>query len=206
MNRPLNPFRGRWFVPQFSLRALFVLVTLSAIVAAVWYRRPIVEDLDLYARLPPQVKARTKPEDMKATRAVNTYRSDWAGNRVQHGWSRKYNFQGQLVSEEHWRDNQRHGPYRQWNAGKLRTEGRYMNGRMDGVWRTDTSGFGALAPSAVAVGTWQKGTQHGVFELHDAKGRVVRTIEYRDGIPIRVDGQPWSNPATGKAAGGQVQL
>ena len=186
--------KRRQFVPQFSLRALLIVVTLSAVGTVIWFRWPIVEDVDLYAQLSPAQKARTTPRKMLVTRRTTAFRQVWGGGRVREGWRREYNFQGQIVREELWRDNLRHGPYRLWRSGKLLLEGKFVNGRKDGVWRYDVTGDAAKAAMSPAVMTWRRGMMNGVCEFHDINGAVVRTMEYCDNSLIEMDGQPFNGP------------
>src|SRR5688500_8295756 len=154
------PSPRRWFVPQFSLRALLFVVTLSAIGTAIWYRWPIEEETDLYAQLSPAAKKRMTPQKMRATREVKTYRRVWGGQRVLHGWTRRYHANGQLVFEELWREGVRHGPLREWsNDGILITAGSFFNGKRDGLWQI----YGTTQ-------SWERGTPVGVWELRDDWG------------------------------------
>jgi hypothetical protein len=166
----------RSFVPQFSLRLLFVLVTLSAIGTALWYRWPIVEEVDLYAQLPDYEKRWVTPAKARATRGEYSYRREWGGGRIRHGWSREYNFQGKLVREELWSEGQRHGPSRSWNRdGKLEWEAAFAGGRPHGKWS---------------------------FSIPDQK--EMRTIEFGDGVAIRAGGKPWPDPLNAKLRAGEI--
>ena len=200
---PVAPRPRRWFVPQFSLRALLVVVTLSAIGTAVWYRWPIKEETDIYARLSPGMKALWKPENMTSVRTVVTYHRVWGGKKVRHGWTRRYHANGQLVSEVLWREGVQHGPSRSWFPdGKLRREGANSNGKQDGLWQ-EFGRDGKLA-KGVSVQHYQLGIPHGAWEIRDGAGNIVNTLEFSQGLVSRINNRIVDDPLIAKALAGQV--
>src|SRR5688572_6378681 len=130
---PAAPKSRRRFLPQFSLRALLVVVTLSAIGTALWYRWPIEETVDL-AEDPLELVVGTRMKEFPS-REVRTVRRAWGGELIRHGPTRQYNFQGKLLSETIWQENRKHGLSHTWRPdGTLRAEGMYFNDLKDGEW------------------------------------------------------------------------
>ena len=195
---PVAPKPRRRFVPQFSLRALLVVVTVSAIGMAVWYHMPIEEEVEY--PVTPQLLASLPQNDWMPKREVRTVRRGFGKDRVQHGWTRVYDFAGRLYRETLWQESQQSGPTREWHKGVLRHEGMYLNDRKDGVWKM----YAGTPSQVTSIQSWKRGLPHGFWEIYDAKGVGSRKIECWEGAVKQIDGRAVGDPLMARARAGKI--
>ena len=177
--------KRRCFAPQFSLRALLVVVMLSAVGTALWYRWPIEAETDLSSHPWP---TGTHAWERQAVRQVAGYRRLWGGKRIHHGWNRRYSVNGGLVSEELWSEGKKHGPARTWHPnGALRSVGAYVNNQKHGAWKYYDP-FGSITDvEAASIQHWELGHPDGNWEMRDANQRVWRTLQFQNGVLTHLD-------------------
>jgi hypothetical protein len=143
-----------------------------------------------------------------ARRKTKWYEHYWRNDQRQL-LHKTWNETGSLQSEETYRDDYLHGPFRSYHpSGKLAVEATYVEGSFDGVVKTfDPSGAlsdettyargirdGAWTrylpakdpakPSPRLLGAFSKGQPVGVFKELAEDGKTVRELRYVDGRPV----------------------
>src|SRR6187401_2543243 len=111
--------RPRRWLPRFSLAALFVLVTLSAVGVWYWYQWPFeVENVE-YGKATvdpfraPGATALPNSRQQIVRREVESVRRVWSRERktIRHGPRKVYDGQGRLLAEGHYSNGVRHGRF-----------------------------------------------------------------------------------------------
>jgi hypothetical protein len=177
---PSASLAKRRFLPRFSLRVLLLAVTAFAIGFPIWYRWPYEEEViqktsgDL---LSPPGEFRT----------ITTWQRQWGGGRKRHGTYQSFR-NGVLSSVGTWRDDQFHGPYRSYFIGTktVAEEGNYVDGEMDGVWKSYNDHDGSLRSST----TWLRGKRVGPATMGAFRGNQVHALVLNEHIVVELDGQP----------------
>lgn len=149
--------RGR-FSLRFSLRTLFLMVSLCA-VALGWWRQPYQESSKVTIRDPlhdSHADYLGENGQRNATE-IRTMRRQFLAPPVQDGWTVSYHAPGKKAFEESWSCGERHGPRRYFDPqGRKRIEEH-----------------------------WSCGKLHGRQRRWDEHGRLVLEIEYAAGAAVR---------------------
>ena len=179
-----SPTERRVF--RFSLRVLFLLITLSC-VAAWWWQRPyrVETPQQLYAG-----HVDDKPTFSQGRR-VESFRRQLFGDPVKHGPTRIYDEDGRMRFEDHWRNGQRHGLYRNWEqpSGVLIAELEFDEGKLVRFGETAVDDFmpdlSFRDPAGERIQAALQGETS--FAYDDPIADVLDDIAFRHDIPIRLD-------------------
>jgi hypothetical protein len=170
-----TPSRSRWRL-QFSLAALFGLMTLTAIGSWYWYQRPFeVENKvsNLTDPFGPPVAASW------THREVETVRRIWGGKTLRHGPRRVYDNQGNQLTLESFRHGEKHGPFINYTSkGAKSSEQTYSRGKRHGPnLRWDSQG------TLIAEENYANDVRHGRFLIRHADGSLAIEAAYHQGFP-----------------------
>ena len=87
----------------------------------------------------------------------------------------QFDFLGDTLTLETWRNNQRNGPYINWLNNKRDIEGSYVNGKPHGYWV-----YGKESHYQWREGEYDEGTQIGTWWYYDTQGRKLMKQVFDD--------------------------
>ena len=101
---------------------------------------------------------------------------------VKNGPSFTYDDRGQLISITGYLNNEFHGVKANYKYGKAIEEATYVNGKLDGVYRTYHEGRnrGKIQKEI----EYKMGQQHGMYRFYNEQGDMTLEYEYRNGEKI----------------------
>lgn len=107
-----------------------------------------------------------------------------------------YTTEGVLVDYANFRDGERHGLTRQYDAktGRMTCEGNFKNGQMEGTWTQ----YDPYTGMAVIEQTYRDGALHGPAKQYYEDGQLHIDMTYENGIP--------QGPYKAYYPGGQIQV
>jgi len=175
------PAQGKRPRVRYSLRALLVALTLACIGVAYWYRWPY-EKVILYGSGPPQWGDKSQP--IVLAKEIQRYRRVLRGEPLREGLTEYFDVQGRRVGEDHWREDQLHGPFVRWyTSGIVQLRGQYDMGRQHGLWEQfDAQGNLELAAE------YDRDLPHGTWRSFDG-GQPDLTIRFDQGEVIELGSQ-----------------
>jgi len=180
--------KPRPWLPRFSLAALFVLVTLSAIGS--WYRYQLpfevrnvtysqsVSKPDPFAPVgtpPPIVTSQVVRLEIESVRRV------WSRDKptIRHGPWKVYDGRDVLLAEGHYRNGGKHGRFAQYSpTGQPQSESHYVRGQLHGRSRR-WIGKGVLLEET----NYDQGAKHGRYFRADHNGQPVVDGTYAHDAP-----------------------
>ncbi|HZN36522.1 MAG TPA: hypothetical protein VFB80_21985 [Pirellulaceae bacterium] len=137
---PVPKPRRRW-LPQFSLGAMFVLVTAAAIGVWYWYQWPYeVRNVTYYPQaVDPFAPTGAKPAGPAQVLQleVEYVRRVWSRDRqtIRHGPRRVYDGSDVLLHEGGYRNGVKHGRFADYYKGQLQSEAFFSRGQLHGASR-----------------------------------------------------------------------
>ena len=187
----------RSFGWRYSLRALWLIVTLACLGLWFWYRVPFTKVIDHSQQSGVYWEEKAGP--VRMGREVQRFRRTLRDEPIREGLTEFYDREGRRIGEENWREGSLHGPFVRWYTnGNVRSRGQYIAGRMDGIWEHfDEQG----QPTLKTI--YDDGRPNGDWQQFD-NGRVARTIRFEQGEATQIDGQPFNDPLGGAWRLGQI--
>lgn len=187
MPPPESASRQKRWRPRFSLAALFVLITLSAVGTWYWYQLPFTVENVTYATGGSDPFAAPgsslAPSGAKGVlrREVQSVRRVLGGDQktLRHGPRRVFDGLGVLLEEGHYQNGVKHGRFAQYFAtGKLRSEESFERGQLQGVSRRWNTAYQLIEETH-----YERGQKHGRFFRADSSGRREIEGTYERDVP-----------------------
>jgi antitoxin component YwqK of YwqJK toxin-antitoxin module len=104
------------------------------------------------------------------------------------GICKTYNFDSTIARQETWKMDVLHGPVKEWfQMGRLKMEGNYVNGELDGK-----AIYYFPEGTPCAAGNFKKGVKDGTWTYQTANGKKASQEIYKEGKlleTIRINGQ-----------------
>lgn len=199
--------------PQFSLRAILLLMGLLGGALAIW-RWPWQEEVKRHPNLEatPALVAMHAP--IVTTRVQ--FRRGWWGERLKYGVAESFDEQGRIVARQTWydgalhgpetwfdlagqpiveqqrRNNARSGPFRYGDGFRWKISGQYDQGLRAGECHDDEEWLSGL--TIERIGHWSVGQLHGPCRWQVVEtGELLQQGVFELGVLIEWNGQPVHN-------------
>ncbi len=176
-----------WWLPRFSIAALFLLTTAAAVGLWYWFQWPYeirnvtyasVGNVDPFAA-PGAAVAVTKGEIVRIE--VETVRRVWSRDKktIRHGPRTVYDGRNVVLSQGNYRNGVKHGRFAEYyGTGKLRSEEFFERGQLHGASRRWDS-VGRLTEET----HYDRGRLHGKYLRTYRNGDVAVADAYASGVP-----------------------
>jgi hypothetical protein len=217
----------RFLRPQFSLRAILLLMGFVGVALAIW-RWPWQEDVP--ASYFPRLDAPPEFVSMhaKIVRTRMQFRRGWWGERLKYGPAESFDEQGRLIARQNFHDDflngpetwfdlegrpiveqhrhhgQRSGPFRYGDGFRSTMSGQYDNQWRSGECHDDEQW--QSGQTVERISHWKDRRLHGPCTWQVAEtGEVLQRGVYENGALVEWNGQPISNFLKQWAATGQLE-